>query len=96
MHNLSPQRMHQNSMVNNYSGRPDSFPPEDEHQYTSKKAEGQWRWERDAQQMSPQLYSDVILESGGKWKVVRKLFGWLSEAVVHAIDILRLLESLHK
>ncbi|XP_021744940.1 uncharacterized protein LOC110710902 [Chenopodium quinoa] len=50
--------MHQNSMVNNYSGRPDSFPPEDEHQYTSKKAEGQWRWERDAQQMSPQLYSD--------------------------------------
>ncbi|XP_021746617.1 uncharacterized protein LOC110712457 [Chenopodium quinoa] len=49
--------MHQNSMVNNYFGRPDSFPTEDERQYTSKKEEGQWRWERDAQQMSPQLYS---------------------------------------
>lgn len=58
MHNLSTQRMQQNLMVNNYSKRPDSFPTEEERQYTSKKAEGQWQWERDAQQMSPQLYSD--------------------------------------
>lgn len=44
--------------VNNYSRRPDSFPNEEERQYTSTKAEGQWQWDRDAQQMSPQLYSD--------------------------------------
>lgn len=45
-------------MVNSYSGRPDSFPTEEERQYTARKAEGQWQWDRDAQQMSPQLYSD--------------------------------------
>lgn len=55
---ISDQRMQQNSVASNFSGRPDSYPAEEEQQYGSTKAEGQWQWDRDAQQMSPHLYSD--------------------------------------
>ncbi|CAO2829729.1 unnamed protein product [Amaranthus hypochondriacus] len=50
--------MQQNLGVNSYPGRPDSFPAEEGRQYTPTNAEAQWQWDRDAQQMSPQLYSD--------------------------------------
>lgn len=55
------QRMHNNPALNNFPGRPDSFPPvlEEERPYEATKGvEGQWQWDRDAQQMSPVLYSD--------------------------------------
>lgn len=58
MQHMSAQRMQRNSPGNNFPGRPDSFPVAEERQYTSTKAEGQWEWDRDAQQMSPHLYSD--------------------------------------
>lgn len=58
MPQMSTQRMQQNSMATNFSGRSDSYPAEEEQQYASTKAEGQWQWDRDAQQMSPHLYSD--------------------------------------
>ena len=60
MHYLSIQKMQQNLGVNSYPGRPDSFPAEEGRQYTPTKAEAQWQWDRDAQRMSPQLYSDGI------------------------------------
>lgn len=52
--------MQQNLGVNSYPGRPDSFPAEEGRQYTPTNAEAQWQWDRDAQRMSPQLYSDGI------------------------------------
>ncbi|GAB4836210.1 hypothetical protein Ancab_001126 [Ancistrocladus abbreviatus] len=56
---MSAQRMQQQSPgMNSFPGRPDSFPAEEERPYASAQPEGQWHWERDAQRMSPHLYSE--------------------------------------
>ncbi|KAH9609905.1 hypothetical protein KSS87_012215 [Heliosperma pusillum] len=43
---------------NNYAGSGDAFRGEKDRQYASAKSDEQWQWDRDAQQMSPHLYSD--------------------------------------
>ncbi|KAL5722783.1 hypothetical protein ACHQM5_006258 [Ranunculus cassubicifolius] len=47
MQQVSAQRMHHGSGANHFSGRSDAFPGEEENQYISSKAEGQWQWDRD-------------------------------------------------
>ncbi|KAF8397999.1 hypothetical protein HHK36_016925 [Tetracentron sinense] len=62
MQHISAQRMQHNSGINNFPGRPDALPTEEEHLYASSKAEGQWQWDRDGPKssnpMSPHLYSE--------------------------------------
>ncbi|GMH07861.1 hypothetical protein Nepgr_009701 [Nepenthes gracilis] len=63
---ISAQRMQQSSRMNSIPGRPDSFPVVEEHSYASVKAEGQWQWDRDAQQMSPTLYREGQVGDSGR------------------------------
>uniref|UniRef100_A0A1D1YH16 Centrosome-associated protein CEP250 n=1 Tax=Anthurium amnicola TaxID=1678845 RepID=A0A1D1YH16_9ARAE len=56
MQHMSAHRM-QHSSGMNFPGRSDSLRSEDDHQYTSSKAEGQWQWDRDGQRGSSALTS---------------------------------------
>ncbi|KAG0473787.1 hypothetical protein HPP92_015138 [Vanilla planifolia] len=58
MQHMSAQRMQYNSAVGHFPGRTD-----EEHEYQSSKAEGQWQWDRDgpkgSKPMSPHMYKEV-------------------------------------
>ncbi|KAK9691581.1 hypothetical protein RND81_09G205800 [Saponaria officinalis] len=53
-----PISAQQNPVTNSYAGSGDAFRAEEERPYASAKSEEVWQWDRDAQQMSPHLYSD--------------------------------------
>ncbi|GAB2287528.1 hypothetical protein Dimus_021903 [Dionaea muscipula] len=63
---ISAQRMHQNSGMKSFPGSRDSFPAEEELPHTSSNTEGQWQWDRDAQQMSPGLQREGQGEISGR------------------------------
>ncbi|KAL9247923.1 hypothetical protein vseg_021300 [Gypsophila vaccaria] len=55
----SSQRQPMPAQQNHYSGTTvESYRTEDDRQYAPAKSEEPWQWDRDAQQMSPTLYSD--------------------------------------
>lgn len=56
-HQLSGQRMRHNQPGMGYPGRPESDCAEVDHPYKSSKMEGQWQWDRDAQNLSNQMPS---------------------------------------
>ncbi|GAB2277738.1 hypothetical protein Dimus_012441 [Dionaea muscipula] len=68
MQHISAQRMRQNSGINSFPGRPNSFLAMKELPYASNNTEGQWQWDRDAQRMSPGLHSE------GQGRIVSRSF----------------------
>jgi len=66
---MSTQRMQLNAAMKDFPGRPDSFSTEEEHSYKSSKIEEQWKWDRDAPNVSNQISPHSFNEGlGGNGK----------------------------
>ncbi|XP_042512227.1 uncharacterized protein LOC122087231 [Macadamia integrifolia] len=65
LHHMSAQRMQHNSAMNQFPGRPDALPSEEEHHYMSSKTEGQWQWDREAIKASNSMPSHLYSEGQG-------------------------------
>lgn len=63
MQNMPGQRMERKS--GHFQGRSEALTSEEEHPYSTLKAEGQWRWERDASNVSNSMSSHMFNEGEG-------------------------------
>lgn len=62
MLHMSTQRMQLNAAMKDFPGRPDSSSTEEEHSYKSSQLEEQWKWDRDAPNVSNQISSHSFNE----------------------------------
>lgn len=62
MQHMSAQRSQHNSGKGNYPGYADSVHADEERQYMSSRAEGQWQWDRDGQKgsLSSHMYAEGL------------------------------------
>ncbi|XP_057980735.1 uncharacterized protein LOC131166314 [Malania oleifera] len=65
MQHMAAQRMQHNAGLNNFPGRPDFYPGEEENPYMSSKSEGHSQWGRDAPKVSDPLPSHSYNEGPG-------------------------------
>lgn len=65
MQHMSSQRMQHNARMNTYPGRSDSLSAERGHSYVSSRAEGQWQWDRDAQNVPNSVPSHLYSQGQG-------------------------------
>lgn len=62
LQHMSSQRSEQYSGMSHFPGRADSLRTDEEQQYMSSKAEGQWQWDGDGPKGSNQLLSHMYQE----------------------------------